>query len=442
MEEYHQYIEKASRLADEGDTEEAIQAYNLAIEREPQQVGGYYNLAILYHSLGKADEAIKNLQKAAALNPVDASIFNNLGVLYYSKGILNEAESNLSKAVTVDKNYPEPLYGLAKIRVKQGDPLSANSLLERCLRLDPEFEKAKKLLNEIAENFQTYAHKPDVARQKMDNRGVVHHWYIDYTNLPQVIHQEARCCFVLSTGRCGTKLLTNLLGLSRRIRSEHESLPILVYFSKLAYEASVNTHEGSKESRLGIDMARYELIRDTFLRNQIYVETNNRLTFFAPSLAELFKKSRFIHLVRHPGDTVRSGIRRMWYTGRHSHDVGRIVPTNGSINWDGMTQIEKIAWLWNETNQFIEDFILNLGDNNRVLYVKAEDLFSKTEAAKEIFRFLQVDPPADEQINAVIERPVNVQTIGNFPKYNDWNPEWKEQLKKYAVLSSKYNYSL
>ena len=219
-------------------------------------------------------------------------------------------------------------------------------------------------------------------------------------------------------------------------------MPILVYFSKLAYEASVTDSGDSRESEFGIDMARYEMIQDTFLRNQIYVETNNRLTFFAPSLAKLYKKSKFIHLVRHPGDFVRSGIRRMWYTGRHSHDMGRIVPMDGSIDWDGMTQIEKIAWLWNETNQFIENIRPGLESDNRILYVKAEDLFSKTQTAEEIFRFLQVDSPSDDQISAAIKQPVNAQTVGNFPKYGDWKPEWKAQLKKYVSLSAKYDYSL
>jgi len=274
----------------------------------------------------------------------------------------------------------------------------------------------------------------NVVRQKM----VLSRKNIDYAVLPQIVHEEARCCFVLSTGRCGTKLLTNLLGLSREITCEHSPSPELVYFSKLAYEAS---HENSDKFRLGIDMARYELIRDAFLRNKIYVETNCRITFFAPFLANVFKQAKFIHLVRHPGDVVRSGIRRKWYE-RHTADVGRIVPGDNLNNWNRMTQIEKIGWLWNETNLFIEHFKSHLENTDKITFVKAEDLFSKAETSLKIFEYLQVEPPPDKKIGRKINHPVNVQREGDFPEYNQWDSEQKEQLKKYAILSSTYNYNL
>ena len=274
-------------------------------------------------------------------------------------------------------------------------------------------------------------------KQKIRNRGMVYRKNIDYTVLPQIVHEEAQCCFVLSTGRCGTKLLTNLLELSKEIICEHLPSPELEYFCKLAYEAS---HEENSKFRLGVDMARYELIQNTFLRNQIYVETNCRITFFAPFLAEIFKQSKFIHLVRHPGDIVRSGVRRKWYEG-HATDVGRIVPLDNS-NWNNMTQIEKIAWLWNETNQFIEDFKSHLRDSNRIIFVRAENLFSMPETTIKIFEFLQLEPPPENKISKMIKQPVNVQREGHFPECDQWDSEQKEQLKEYVILSSKYNYNL
>jgi len=262
----------------------------------------------------------------------------------------------------------------------------------------------------------------------------------EFTNMPQIVHEQSRCCFVLSTGRCGTAFLTTLLELSKDIRCEHQPSPELIYPSKLAYESS---REDDGKLEIGIDMARYELVEWSFSRNQIYVETNNRITFFAPYLAKLFKQSMFIHLVRHPGDFVRSGIRRKWYSGKDYHDAGRIVPTNGSFdNWNRMTQIEKIAWLWNETNQFVEDFKANLDDPNRFMFAKAEDLFSVPEMAVKIFKFLDLEPPLKGKINKAMKRPVNTQQGGDFPKYKQWNSEQKEQLKKYALLYAKYGYEL
>jgi len=115
MDEYQQQMKEASRLADEGNTEEAVQAYNSVIEKYHQRVGGYYHLALLYHSLGRLDEAIENFQKAAELSPVDASIFNNLGVLYYLKESLEAAETNFKRAVEIKSDYVDALYGLGKV---------------------------------------------------------------------------------------------------------------------------------------------------------------------------------------------------------------------------------------------------------------------------------------------------------------------------------------
>ena len=43
------------------------------------------------------------------------------------------------------------------------------------------------------------------------------------------------------------------------------------------------------------------------------------------ALGELFPKAKFIQLVRHPGDFVRSGIRRKYYSGNENDD-SRITP--------------------------------------------------------------------------------------------------------------------
>ncbi|MCQ9205010.1 MAG: sulfotransferase [Omnitrophica bacterium] len=263
---------------------------------------------------------------------------------------------------------------------------------------------------------------------------------IDYASLPRRVYEQAPCCFVLSTGRCGTKLLTKLMGLSKEIKCKHVPFPELIYFSKLAYETF---EEDRKKFKFAINMARYELIQEAFLRKQTYVETNNRITFFAPFLTEIFKQAKFIHLVRHPADFVRSGINREWYKGRNIHDTGRIVPQhNKQIDWSEMTQIERIAWLWNETNQFIENFKLNLKDPDRILFVKAEDLFSRPETTQKVFSFLKLVSPPIKKITKIIRRSVNVQRNSYCSKYDQWKQQEKDQLSKYAGLFSKYNYNL
>ena len=59
----------------------------------------------------------------------------------------------------------------------------------------------------------------------------------------------------------------------------------MIILAILAYESS---YVDNAKFEIGIDMARYELVESAFLRNQVYVETNNKITFFASYLSKVF----------------------------------------------------------------------------------------------------------------------------------------------------------
>ena len=261
----------------------------------------------------------------------------------------------------------------------------------------------------------------------------------DYALLPSRIMTESQSAFVLSTGRCGTMLLAHLLETHPEIDACHEATPTLVFPAKLAYE---RWKKGDGEMcELAILSARYELIRDSFLRGNIYVETNNRLTFFAPQLASTFMQAKFIHLVRHPGAFVRSAIRRGYYSGRGQWDEGRITPLDTTLEWEKMSEIEKNSWLWNETNEFIERFKEQV-PQGRILTIKAEDLYSSPETTESVCRFLGVDPLPRARIERALRKPVNVQRGGGFPRYTQWSEAQKAELRNYAKLAQEYDYAI
>jgi hypothetical protein len=215
-------------------------------------------------------------------------------------------------------------------------------------------------------------------------------------------------------------LLTRLFELEKGLHIEHEALPEMLYTGKLAYADPSNI-----EFTKGAFMAgRYEAIRDCQLQNLRYVETNNRLTFFAPAMAALFPNAKFIHLLRHPDSFVSSGIQRNWYTGKTITDEGRIAPAKNS----GIErQQDKIAWLWNATNSFIEDFKEGAG-KDRTLTVRSEDLFSNTEEAERILNWL--DFKADKtSIQKVLNRPVN--TSRKKKTQQEYNPDLTPLVEKY-----------
>ena len=251
-------------------------------------------------------------------------------------------------------------------------------------------------------------------------RAKLHGHLKDSDVLPEDVLAQAAPVFVLSTGRVGTMLLTRLFELEKGLNIEHEALPEMLYTGKLAYADPSNI-----EFTKGAFMAgRYEAIRDCQLQNLRYVETNNRLTFFAPAMAALFPNAKFIHLLRHPDSFVSSGIQRNWYTGKTITDEGRIAPAKNS----GIErQQDKIAWLWNATNSFIEDFKEGAG-KDRTLTVRSEDLFSNTEEAERILNWL--DFKADKtSIQKVLNRPVN--TSRKKKTQQEYNPDLTPLVEKY-----------
>ena len=251
-------------------------------------------------------------------------------------------------------------------------------------------------------------------------RAKLHGHLKDSDVLPEDVLAQAAPVFVLSTGRVGTMLLTRLFELEKGLNIEHEALPEMLYTGKLAYADPSNI-----EFTKGAFMAgRYEAIRDCQLQNLRYVETNNRLTFFAPAMAALFPNAKFIHLLRHPDSFVSSGIQRNWYTGKTITDEGRIAPAKNS----GIErQQDKIAWLWNATNAFIDDFKEGAG-KDRTLTVRSEDLFSNAEEAERILNWL--DFKADKtSIQKVLNRPVN--TSRKKKTQQEYNPDLTPLVEKY-----------
>lgn len=223
----------------------------------------------------------------------------------------------------------------------------------------------------------------------------------DITELYGKVHSDFDPVFVLSTGRCGTAFLTNLLQLKKDLQVFHEAYPEFFYHSGVAYKEHLLNND--KVSAI-FDVARYELIRNTYIEGKKFIETNNRITFFAHQIAALYPNSKFIHLVRNPTSFVKSGLARNWYSGKSLYDEGRIRPDHS--DWNNWSQIEKILWLWNETNSFAEEFKKGISAD-RFLFIKSEDLFRSPEVQNSIFDFIGSDRPSDVSMKRRTSRKIN-----------------------------------
>jgi hypothetical protein len=273
---------------------------------------------------------------------------------------------------------------------------------------------------------------------------MIHH--VDQETISKMYNQYAPV-FILSTGRAGSKFLPALLNLSPNIAAYHEPRPTLEYFSNYAY------HHQQEDEILTqmIDAARMESILEDYIKDKIYVESNQCLTFFAPVLARLFKKSRFVHIVRHPGDFVRSAVRKGWHKNDSIWESGRLKMADEQQQWTQMDQIERLAWLWNSTNQFIEDFKETIA-KERVAFFKLEDLSADVGSVKELLCFTGgkevpgdiIEKMQNTKVNELYigpDEPANMKKIADFPSFEEWSYDLKERLKRHTrSLAGGYGY--
>lgn len=249
----------------------------------------------------------------------------------------------------------------------------------------------------------------------------------DLRNQPEKHIQQP--VFFLSTGRCGTKWFSSLLSRDPKLAVFHQPAPSLAMQSRVVYEILLKnggnpSAEASSLVKELIWSARENHFRYTYKTGKRYVETNNYITFFAPFLFEIFPDARFVHLVRHPGEFVRSGMSRDYYTDFHSDDSKRIEPVIGAMakEWASLGQIGKIAWLWNETNIFVSNFLKTIPEEQ---YRRFN--FNQLEATRvrEILKFLGSEI-AIRKINKLIPKKINAQATPSVKNFAEWDEREKQ----------------
>ncbi|MCB0667344.1 MAG: sulfotransferase [Saprospiraceae bacterium] len=285
------------------------------------------------------------------------------------------------------------------------------------------------MLDKYKRLFVRFLHHQRLFFHKEANNRILHNQLqIEIDKLYNLVHARSQPIFVLSTGRCGTKLLSDLVETDPRFIVTHQPSPELTHTAWYAHQHS-DANSFHKITQI-IDACRYEMIRDAWLLEKKYVETNNRITFFAPHLASLFPQSKFIHLQRDPYKFIASGYSRNWYAYEKLFDEGRITPTSQSqIPWDQYNQVQKIAWLWKETNQFIRSFTDSLPDH-RHHYLDSKDLYSDVDKVNQLLTFIGIDTIPLSAIQKRIAKPVNAQPRSKKKKLTELQIDEINQIIK------------
>ena len=103
-----------------------------------------------YLDEGNLKMARQMFQRVCELDPGHAEAWMMTGVIDIDIGNFNEAEKMLNRSIEIDGSYADPNYFMATLLLKKNDIQGAYSYCEKAVRLDPDFNDAKNMLEVLS----------------------------------------------------------------------------------------------------------------------------------------------------------------------------------------------------------------------------------------------------------------------------------------------------
>lgn len=116
--------------------EEAIEAYQKALELNPEAAGALVNLGTIYYRQRKFADAETYYREALDADPSYPLAQFNIGNLYDELGRMDEAQEHYKLALDLNPQYADAHFNLALLCERQGDNLKAVHHWKSYLKLD------------------------------------------------------------------------------------------------------------------------------------------------------------------------------------------------------------------------------------------------------------------------------------------------------------------
>jgi tetratricopeptide (TPR) repeat protein len=97
-----EWFEKGFAAGTSGNLAEALTAFTLAIDLNPQDAKAYGNRGVVYGLLGNHHQAITDFNKAIELNPKESAAYSNRGNAYFQIGNYQQAINDSDKAIELN----------------------------------------------------------------------------------------------------------------------------------------------------------------------------------------------------------------------------------------------------------------------------------------------------------------------------------------------------
>lgn len=147
---------EGNSLSDQGLYEDAIQAYNKAIDLDPSIAAYYRNCALALFNLGEYDESLEYVKKALDISPRYFDAWNDKGRAYQKLGRYDEAIAAFDKVIEIDALRPYGHGNKADSLYYLGKYSDALPLVEKAIRLAPDIAYYWTLKGDILRELGRY----------------------------------------------------------------------------------------------------------------------------------------------------------------------------------------------------------------------------------------------------------------------------------------------
>jgi len=117
----------------------ALDYFNAALRLKPYRYDIHYKVGMFYQSFRAFDEAIQAYERALEVNPEHKTSLHNIAVIAIFAGDYPKAVTCFTKAVAVDASYLEAYFGRAYAYELMGDLIKSESDYRTSLMLDPAY---------------------------------------------------------------------------------------------------------------------------------------------------------------------------------------------------------------------------------------------------------------------------------------------------------------
>ena len=223
--------------------------------------------------------------------------------------------------------------------------------------------------------------------------------------------QKKNVFFILSSGRCGTVFLADLLNQADGATVLHEPVGLDIMALKGAYDSPA---KALRYVRLYRKKKIFELVKRFSINT--YGETTPTLIYHAQALQQCFPNCKIIHLVRDGRDVVRSWVNRDVYLKENDWSYRSLKPHATDKyykEWPNMDQFEKCCWFWAEHNLWLLKVTTRIVRFEEVI----TDYIQFRRGIEEPLR-LEI---GEERWRAAVNKPKNASAQSLMPHWSAWS---------------------